>query len=171
MKLKISLYFFLSLPITRIYTIQAPPWRRKLSLFLPGGGACIEFFFTAELSHFLGQKNQKNIFLKKNIFSKIIFGKNIFFQFYFLLQKLVTFWDKKIKKIFFLKFFRKFRKCFSKIWKKFSNFFVKTFLVFTRGGLYCVNSGRSFFTCFETSAHTFSSTKLLYVILFDFLRL
>ena len=55
----------------------------------------MKFFFTAKLSHFLGQKNQKNIF------SKIIFGKNIFFQFCFLLQNLVTFWDKKIKKYFF----------------------------------------------------------------------
>ena len=68
---------------TRISLIQAPPWRRKLSLFLPGG---------------------------------------LYWNF-FLLQNLVTFWDKKIKKIFFFKFFRKFRNIFSKIWKKFSNLF------------------------------------------------
>ena len=46
----------------------------------------MKFFFTAELSHFLGQKVQKNIF----------------FQFCFLLQNLVTFWGQKVEKNIFL---------------------------------------------------------------------
>ena len=55
----------------------------------------MKFFFTEELSHFLGQKIQKNIF----------------FQFYFLLKNLVTFWAQKVEKnIFFQKQFWK--KCF-----------------------------------------------------------
>ena len=67
------------------YLEYKPPLVTKKFLVLTRGGLYSELFFTVELSHFLGQKNQKNIF----------------FQFYFLLQKLVTFWDKKIKKIFF----------------------------------------------------------------------
>ena len=85
----------------------------------------MKFFFTEELDHFLGHKNQKNIFLlKKHFFQnyfcakicfsnfvfftagltvvtfwgKIIIQKNIFFQFCFLLKNLVTFWRKKLKK-------------------------------------------------------------------------
>ena len=58
----------------------------------------MKFFFTAELSHFLGQKIQKNIF-GKNIFLQ----KNIFLN--FLSQKVTKFFSKKQnwKKIFFPK--------------------------------------------------------------------
>ena len=59
-------------------------------------------FFTEEVSHFLGQKTQKHFFFLKKYFPKFFLHKNIFFQFFFLLKKLVTFWDKKLKKIFFL---------------------------------------------------------------------
>ena len=67
------------------------------------------FFFTAEVSHFLGQKIQKHFFFSKKIFSKIVFAKIFFSIFLFLLRNLVTFWGNKFKKIFL---------CKKKFWKK-----------------------------------------------------
>jgi hypothetical protein len=67
---------------TRITLIQAPPWRRKLSLFLPGG-LVLKIFFTAELSHFLGQKIKKIFFSKKTFFPKLFLEKIFFSNFIF----------------------------------------------------------------------------------------
>ena len=98
-------------------------------------------FFTAEVSHFLGQKIQKHFFFLKKYFPKLFLHKSICF---FLMQNLVTFWDKKCKKYFynFGKYFFRKTKCFwvfcpkkwltsevkKQIWKKYKKkYFRKKF--------------------------------------------
>jgi hypothetical protein len=72
------------------------------------------YFFTAEISHFLGQKIQKHLFSKNNIFQNYFCTKIFFSFFVFLLKDLITFWGHKIQKNIFVQtileknvFFRK----------------------------------------------------------------
>ena len=80
-----------------------------------------KFFFTAELSHFWGQKNQKNIFFWKNFFPKL-FCTKIFFSI-LCPQKVTKFCIKKKNR---KKYF-----CKKQFWKNvFSekNIFLKVFV-------------------------------------------
>ena len=64
----------------------SPPGEENFPYFYQGG-LILVLFFTAELSHFLGLKNQKNIFFKN--FSKIVFEnlEKKFEFFFFNLKK------------------------------------------------------------------------------------
>jgi hypothetical protein len=79
--------------------IAPPPLDEKLLVFTRGVN------YQEPQKYFLGTKIPKYFFC-------------FFFRFVFLLQKLVTFWDKKLKNIFFSK------KIFSKIVKILFSFFV-----------------------------------------------
>ena len=58
-------------------------------------------FFTAEVSHFLGQKIQKHFFFLKKYFPKLFFHKNIFFHFFFTAE-VSHFLGQKIQKNIFM---------------------------------------------------------------------
>ena len=96
-------------------TSPPPSWRRKRFLFLPGGAYFSRIFLQQNLVTFWDKKIKKKIF-GKNIFSKIIFGKIFFFPILFFTGELSHFVGQKNQKNIFFKFF-------SKIWKKFLNFF------------------------------------------------
>ena len=83
--------------IPEVAWLLPPPLDEKLLVFTRGGGN-----YQAPQKYFFGTKIPK-YFVFFKLFPEIFFFV-FFFRFVFLLQKLVTFWDKKFKNIFsFLK--------------------------------------------------------------------
>ena len=144
---------------------KPPPGEENFPYFYQG--AYISgIFLLQNLVTFWGKKIKKIFFYKKTFFPKIFFSN---FIFYCRTQSL--FGTKKSKKYFFLKFFENFENVFSKIWKKFSNFFflikkkkeffVKNFPCFYQGGLYQANSGSHIFLVCQTVVNSNSHFMII----------
>ena len=83
---------------TRICLIQAPPpWRKKLSLFLPGGLILAEFFYCRTWSLFGTKKSKKYFFIKKHFFQNY-FWKKYFFPILFFTAEVSHFLGQKNQK-------------------------------------------------------------------------